>query len=380
MGVCMMHLNRNIDVKERKYSMKKIIDEYPKEMRALVLHDVADLRLENVPVPRLTDGSVLLKIQACGICSSDRERVFVTGTYHFPTIPGHEFAGKIVAVADDVDETLLGRRACVFPMLPCRECDACKIEEYAQCSNYNYFGSRCDGGFAEYLVVPVWNLVPFDDSVPYSTAALCEPSAVSLHAVNIGKIKKGDKVAIVGTGTIGFLVAAFAKNLTDQVVICGRSENKLVYARELGFETINLTSDNYREVMKSLVGEGGFDVVFEAVGSNATIESAVDLAGNFGRIVLLGNPKDDLKMDKNVYWSILRKQKQLMGSWNSNYNSRMNDWAVVMEWMKNSSFDFGQLITHRFCMDDYEKAFQLIRKEKGKEFLLKAMIEIGDEN
>lgn len=360
--------------------MKKIIDEYPKEMRALVLHDVADLRLEHVPVPELTEGSVLLKIQACGICSSDRERIFVTGTYHFPTIPGHEFAGKIVAAADDVDETLLGRRACVFPMLPCRECDACKIEEYAQCSNYNYFGSRCDGGFAEYLVVPVWNLVLFDDSVPYATAALCEPSAVSLHAVNIAKIKNGEKVAIVGTGTIGFLVAAFAKNLTDRVVICGRSENKLVYARKLGFETINLTSENYREVMKSLVGEEGFDVVFEAVGSNATIESAVDLAGNFGRVIMLGNPKKDLKMDKNVYWSILRKQKQIMGSWNSNYNSRVNDWAVVMEWMKNSSFDFGELITHRFSMDDYEKAFQLIRKEKDKEFLLKAMIEIGDEN
>ena len=134
--------------------MKKIIDEYPKQMRALVLHAVADLRLETVPVPELTAGCVLLQVQACGICSSDRERVFVTGTYHFPTIPGHEFAGRIVAVADDVDEALLGRRASVFPMLPCRTCDACKAKQYAQCSNYNYFGSRCDGGFCLYLVVP----------------------------------------------------------------------------------------------------------------------------------------------------------------------------------------------------------------------------------
>ncbi|MCI7130042.1 MAG: galactitol-1-phosphate 5-dehydrogenase [Lachnospiraceae bacterium] len=359
--------------------MKKIIDEYPKEMRALVLHDVADLRLETVPVPELAAGSVLLKIQACGICSSDKERVFVTGTYHFPTIPGHEFAGKIVAAADDVDEALLGRRASVFPMLPCKECDACKIEQYAQCSNYNYFGSRCDGGFAEYLVVPVWNLVLYDDSVPYAMAALSEPSAVSMHAVNIGNIKKGEKVAVVGTGTIGFLVAAFAKDLTDQVVICGRSENKLAYARKLGFETINLTSDSYKNVMKSLVGEGGFDVVFEAVGSNTTIEQSVDLAGNFGRIVLLGNPKKDLKMEKNVYWSILRKQKQIMGSWNSSYGSEVNDWAVVADWMKKGSFDFGQLITHRFTMDEYEKAFDLIRKEKEKEFMLKVMIMIGDE-
>ena len=280
--------------------MKKIIDEYPKEMRALVLHGVADLRLETVPVPELTSGCVLLQIQACGICSSDNARIFETGTYHFPTIPGHEFSGKIVAAADDVEDTLLGRRASVFPMLPCKECDACQMEQYAQCSNYNYFGSRCDGGFAEYLVVPVWNLVLYDDSVPYALAALSEPAAVSLHAVGIGDIKKDDKVAIVGTGTIGFLVAAFAKNLTDHVVVCGRSENKLDYAKKIGFETLNLTSERLEDEMRSKVGEGGFDVVIEAVGSNTTIAQSVDLAGNFGRIVLLGNPKGDLQGRANV--------------------------------------------------------------------------------
>jgi L-iditol 2-dehydrogenase len=359
--------------------MKKIIEEYPKEMRALVLHGVGDLRLDTVPVPQLTAGSVLLAVKACGICSSDRERVFVTGTYHFPTIPGHEFAGQIVAAADDVDEALLGRRASVFPMLPCKTCEACKQEEYAQCSNYNYFGSRCDGGFAEYLVVPVWNLVLYDDSVPYALAALSEPAAVSMHAVGLAKLTKQDKVAVVGTGTIGYLLAAFAKNLAERVVICGRSQNKLDYARELGFEAIDLSAEDFREQAKKLA-ENGFDVVFEAVGSNVTIEHAVELAGNFGRVILLGNPKGDLSMEKNVYWSVLRKQKQLIGSWNSSYSSRTNDWAAVADWMKNGSFDFGQLITHRFSMDDYEQAFALIRGEGQKEFLLKVMIMIGDEN
>ncbi|MDD6037336.1 MAG: galactitol-1-phosphate 5-dehydrogenase [bacterium] len=358
--------------------MKKIIEQYPDTMKALVLHGVGDLRMDEVPVPELKDGCVLLQIRACGICSSDKERVFVTGTYHFPTIPGHEFAGQIVAIADDVEENLLGRRASVFPMLPCKECDACQQEEYAQCRNYNYFGSRCDGGFAEYLVVPVWNLVLFDETIPYAMAALCEPSAVSVHAVKIADIKKGDKVAIVGTGTIGFLVGAFAKGLTDTVVICGRSENKLEYARALGFETVNLTSEGYMDEVDA-IAPGGFDVVFEAVGSNPTITCAVDLAGNFGRIVLLGNPKGDLAMEKNVYWSILRKQKKLLGSWNSSYNDRCNDWAVVTEWMKSSSFDFNRLITHRFSMEQYHDAFDLLRQEKNKEFMLKIMIEIGQD-
>ena len=77
-----------------------------------------------------------------------------------------------------------------------------QMEEYAQCSGYSYFGSRQDGAWAEYLVVPVWNLVPFDDTLDYKTAALCEPAAVSMHAVNIGDIKEGQNVVIIGTGTI----------------------------------------------------------------------------------------------------------------------------------------------------------------------------------
>lgn len=111
--------------------MKSLIN-IPEKMKALVLYGVGDLRVTEVDVPKLEKGTVLLKIKACGICSSDMPRCFVTGTYHFPTIPGHEFSGQIVAVGDDVDESLLGKRSCVFPMLPCKHCKACKMEEYAQ--------------------------------------------------------------------------------------------------------------------------------------------------------------------------------------------------------------------------------------------------------
>ena len=94
--------------------MKSLID-IPEKMKALVLHGVGDLRYEEIDVPELKEGTVLLKIKACGICSSDIPRIFVNGTYHFPTVPGHEFSGQIVAVGDGADEALLGRRSCVFP-------------------------------------------------------------------------------------------------------------------------------------------------------------------------------------------------------------------------------------------------------------------------
>lgn len=348
----------------------------PEKMKALVLHDIAKLSLDVVDVPQLKEGTVLVKIKACGICSSDTDRVFVNGTYHFPTIPGHEFSGQIVALGEGVDRELLGRKTSVFPMLPCKECKACKLEEYAQCSNYNYFGSRCDGGFAEYLVVPVWNLVLFDDSISYQKAALCEPSAVSLHAVNIAKITKEDTVAVIGTGTIGFLIGLFAKRLAKKVIICGRSEEKLDFAKSLGLEGVNLRKDDIEEKMNKLTGGEGADVIFEAVGSNAAINDAIRFAGSFGRVVLVGNPKADLSMDKNLYWSILRKQIAVLGSWNSSYNSRVNDWKTALELFEDESIPFEQLITHKFNIKNYKEAFDVLLD--NDEFTLKVMFSIED--
>ncbi|MCR2033210.1 galactitol-1-phosphate 5-dehydrogenase [Anaerofustis stercorihominis] len=348
----------------------------PEKMKALVLHDVGKLSLDEVKVPKLKKGTVLVKIKASGICSSDTERVFVNGTYHFPTIPGHEFSGQIVALGEGVDEELLGRRTCVFPMLPCKTCKACKLEEYAQCSNYNYFGSRCDGGFAEYLVVPVWNLVPFDDSVPYEKAALCEPSAVSLHAINIANIQEGQTVGVIGTGTIGFMIGLFAKRLTSKVVICGRNEEKLDFARKLGFEAINLRKSDLKEKMDEITEGEGADVMFEAVGTNAAINDAVRVTGAFGKVVLVGNPKADLSMDRNIYWSILRKQIAVLGSWNSSYNSKINDWKTALELFEDKNLPFEELITHKFKLKDYKEAFDVLID--SDEFSLKVMFTLED--
>lgn len=352
--------------------MKSLID-IPEKMKALVLHGVGDLRYEEIDVPELKEGTVLLKIKACGICSSDIPRIFVNGTYHFPTVPGHEFSGQIVAVGDGADEALLGRRSCVFPMLPCRTCKACGMEEWAQCSGYSYFGSRQDGAFAEYLVVPTWNLVPFADTLSYEEAALCEPAAVSLHAVNISQAAEGMNALVVGTGTIAFLIGSFVKAKVGEgkVIICGRSQNKLDYARDLGFETINTSEEAIAEGVKRITGSEGADVVFEAVGSNAAIENAIKAAGALSRVVLIGNPTEDLHIEKNAYWSILRKQLTVCGSWNSNYNSRVNDWAQALEIFESGKLNLKGLITHTFDMADKDKAFDTVRDPK--QFTLKVM-------
>ena len=294
----------------------------PNKMKALVLNDISDLRFEEVKVPQIKKECVLLHVKCCGICSSDIDRIFKNGTYHFPTIPGHEFSGEIVGVYDKNDKHLLGKKASVFPLLPCNNCDACRIGEYAQCSHYNYFGSRCDGAFSEYLVVPKWNLVLFD-TMDYDVAALCEPAAVALHATRRVKLAENKKVFVMGSGTIGLLIAMFARVQGSKVYIGARKKEAINYIKSLDFDYID--TNNFEEELKRKTNNQGFDYVFEAVGSNEAISNSILACNNFATVVLVGNPHENLQLEKNVYWKILRKQLTITGTWNSNYNNFIND-------------------------------------------------------
>ena len=333
----------------------KTIEKIPKTMDVLNLHGIGDLRFEKKETYQLEKDNVLVKIKYCGICSSDIERVFVNGTYHFPTIPGHEMSGQIVAVNDE-DEELLGKKAAIFPLMPCFECDACESEEYAQCSNYNYFGSRCDGGYSEYLLVPKWNLVLFDDSLDYKIAALCEPGAVAIHSTNIGEICEKDNVAISGTGTIGMMIALIAQRKGADVTIIGRSAESLKFSKNLGLNTL-LTG--------KLEGKE-FNKVFEVVGNNASINQSIGLCENFGTVILVGNPKDDVYLDKQVYWKVLRKQLILKGIWNSSYSQKVNDWKEILELMADGNIPFESLISKEYSMKKFEEAFDYLKDSSEK--------------
>lgn len=333
----------------------KSIEEIPNEMNVLNLHGIGDLRFEKKETYKLIKNHVLVKIKYCGICSSDIERVFINGTYHFPTIPGHEMSGQIVAVNDE-DEELLGRKTAIFPLMPCFKCDACEKEEYAQCSDYNYFGSRCDGGYSEYLLVPKWNLVLFNDKLDYKIAALCEPGAVAIHSVNIGDINENDNVAISGTGTIGMMIALVAQGKGANVTVIGRSNNSLKFSKNLGLNTL-LTNE-----LEDVV----FDKVFEVVGNNKSINQSIGICDNFGTVILVGNPKEDVELDKQIYWKILRKQLVLKGIWNSSYNTEVNDWKEILNLMGDGKIPFESLISKEYPMNEYNEAFDYLRDSKEK--------------
>lgn len=322
------------------------------EMMACVLHAIGDLRYEAVEKPIRKKGELLVEIKASGICGSDLPRVFTKGTYHFPTIPGHEFSGQIVE-ADDAK--LIGKKCTVFPLLPCRKCVSCESGNYAQCENYNYFGSRCDGGFAEYISVPEWNVLIAPEELSYEEIAMCEPLAVALHSLERANLEAGNSIAVFGAGPIGVMIGKWAKlKGANKVYLIDIDPNKIAFAKELGFETKL---------------DGHVDVCIEGAGVSQTLEQAMFAAKPFGTVVLMGNPARDMTLTQKGYWEILRKELHINGTWNSSYNKARNDWNTALQCMKK--LDISCLVSHKFPLDKHAEALNLMNDRK--EYFSKVM-------
>lgn len=346
-------------------------------MKACVLHGIGDLRVEYIQEPSPKQGEVLVKIKASGVCGSDLPRVFTKGTYHFPTIPGHEFSGQIVGLGSDVDISLLGKKVAVFPLIPCMKCEVCRIGEYGQCADYNYFGSRCDGGFAEYICVPLWNLVIVPESVSYEEAAMAEPAAVAVHALRQAGIEVGDNIAIFGAGPIGLMLGQWAQAWgVDKVILMDIDENKVSFAKEQGFEYVcNSMKQDPVEWIKEVTGGRGVDLAVEGAGISITLEQCLFGVRPFGKVVAMGNPMGDMKLSQKGYWELLRKQLKIVGTWNSSFVSiPKNDWKLSLRAIETGKINVKPFITHRFPLDKGVEALEMMRDKK--EFYHKVMFVI----
>jgi len=301
-------------------------------------------------MPELQPGWALVKVLATGICSSDIPRIFTKGTYHFPTIPGHEFCGRVEAVRDETDSGSVGKRVGVFPLIPCKKCASCQKGQYETCENYDYLGSRRDGGFAEYASVPVWNLIELPDTISDIQGALLEPAAVALHAVKRAGISPNDSVCIVGSGAIGFLAGQWAKIYgAGRVAVKGRNEAKRQLAEACGLEYL------------TNIGTEQFGRVIEAVGSEKALAEGILLTAPGGRIVLMGNPDGPRTLSQDEYWRILRKQLTLIGTWNSSYGGLESDWVRSVDAMQNMELQTEPIISNVIALSDLFQGLAVMR-------------------
>jgi len=345
-------------------------------MKVLNLRAAGELVLEEQPAPKAKKEEVLVKIKASGICGSDIPRVMTKGTYHFPTIVGHEFAGQIVAVGSNIHTKYLFKRATVFPLLPDFTCDMCEIEQYASCYNYNYFGSRCDGGFAEYIAVPFWNVVFADDNADYEELALAEPCAVGLHALRQSASKKGETVAIFGAGPIGLMIAQWVDIYGGYPILIDIDQRKADFAVRFGFTDV-FAGNSYDVIqfIKEKTNGTGADICIEGTGFAGALESCLYAVKHAGRVVALGNPADDMHLSHKTYWEILRKQITLLGAWNSGYEQRRkdNDWRMVIDCINKGKINLKGLITHRYKLDDGILPFKMMTDKINNPFYVKVI-------
>lgn len=331
-------------------------------MKACVLHGIGDIRCEERPTPTPGEGEVLVRVRACGVCGSDIPRVFVKGTYRFPTIPGHEFAGTVEAVGFGTDPSWVNRRVAVFPLIPCMQCDACRAQRYAQCADYGYLGSRSDGAFAEYVCAPAWNLLPLPDNVSHEEGALAEPAAVARHAARLGNIQPNDTVLIFGAGPIGLLVAQWvADSGARNVLLVDIDDARLEFARGLGFNTFNSQLGDVSDWVKGFAANGA-DVVIEATGVSPVFEQVMAEARPFGTVVLLGNPSGPMQLTQAGYWHILRKELTVKGSWNSIYKGASDDdWVAALDAIASRHLNARALISHKVALDQLPATLDALR-------------------
>lgn len=347
--------------------MKTYFD-LPETNKAVRLDAIGDFKIVEMPIPKLKDDEILVRVAACGICGSDIPRIYELGTRVYPVVLGHEFSGEVVAVSNESDEDLLGRKAAVFPLIPCRVCPMCKTGNYAQCNNYNYLGSRSDGGFAEYCIIPSrWHLVlTKGDDVSMEDLCLVEPATVGQHALRKAGLRNGDKVLIVGAGPIGILTARWASLFgASRVVLFDVLDEKIKFAYDRGFEIYNsIDLDLDKFVLEQTNGQG-FDVVIEGTGTSGGLMSAINCVRTFGSIGLLGNPHKDTVIALGDHSNILRKEIRLTGMWNSVYDTfPFNEWHHTVDMIENGKLKVDDLITHRAGLDDLEELTNKIWKNK----------------
>ncbi|MCE2402316.1 galactitol-1-phosphate 5-dehydrogenase [Candidatus Poribacteria bacterium] len=346
-------------------------------MEALVLHGVGDLRLSQMPIPNVSEGQVRVRIGFCGVCGSDIPRIFSKGTYSFPTVCGHEFAGTIDLCGPDVDGFEQGDSVVVFPLIWCGKCDACENGKYVQCSAYDYLGSRSDGAFAEYVVAPKENLIRVPNGVTLQEAALTEPAAVALHALRrVQDSLVGKTVAIFGAGPIGLIVAQWARIIgAMQVLLFDIFTEKLKLAQRLGFESVfNSTIEDPIDVVNAQTKAKGAHVCIEAAGVPQTYLYAFGSVQRGGSVVLLGNPVADVTLPASLISQLMRREVSLLGTWNSDYSVSGNDddWRTVLQAIASGKLDLSPLITHKVPLTDSTKTLHMM-KDKS-EFYAKVLI------
>lgn len=329
-------------------------------MRAAVLEAAHRLVIRNdVPEPSIGPKDVLVRARACGICGTDVH--IIEGDFFptYPLVPGHELAGEVVRVGDEVQGLRPGDRVMVDPTVTCEECHFCMINRQNHCLAWNAVGVTRDGGFAELVRVPAKNCYRFEN-VSFSEAAFCEPLACVVFGQDRARIELGSEVLILGAGPIGQLhLQASRANGAASITVVDTVESKLALALTCGANHA-VMADNAHEDKLRTIARYGFDVVIDATGVAKAMQTSLKFVKSGGKYLVFGvcGPSDTIALSP---FEVYRRDLEIIGSFAIR---RTYDRAFKL--MESGVVDVKPLLHEAMPLDDLPRGLDLMKRGAAK--------------
>lgn len=336
--------------------------EIPSTMRAAVYRGVNDVRMEEVPVPEVGPGEILVRVHTCGICGTDLKKI-ATGSHSAPRIFGHETSGVVAKVGQGVRQFGVGECVVVFHHIPCGNCFYCRNKTFAQCATYKKVGCTAGfepsgGGFAEYVRVMDWivekGTVRIPDGISFEQACFVEPVNTCIKGIETLRLEAGETVLVIGQGPIGLILANLAKRAGTRVITSDLYAARLTMAKGFGLNlTIDASKADAGQTVRGMTEGRGADAVILAVGGSGLIRPAMDATRPGGRVLLFAQTvRGEATIDPGA---VCVDEKALLGSYSASFELQEESVRFVM----NREMDLERLISHRFPLQSGVEALNL---------------------
>jgi 2-desacetyl-2-hydroxyethyl bacteriochlorophyllide A dehydrogenase len=333
-----------------------------KKMKAAIYRGERSIGLEEVDVPSPEPGYVLLEMRNCGICGSDLHS-YLGHWGQSSNASGHEVSGVVAECGGGVTNVHVGDRVCVECFSHCGECRFCKVGDYNLCENLRGASGGGHSGFAEYVIAHSSSLFHFPEDLSFEDGAMIEPLAVSYRAFRRTEADYQDAVLVIGSGTIGLLAVAAAKvSGVRRAMACARYDHQADMAKELGaHNVIRVRDQNVKEEVLKVTDGLGADAVIETTASAGGFSDALSAVRKRGSIVLVGGYHKPLEVHLS---RIVGSEIRVTGSSCYGYSGMRKDFEWSMDLISSGKIPVSKLITHRFPLDDVQRAFETAADKK----------------
>lgn len=349
----------------------------PSTMRAAVYTGHGRLEVQNIPVPEIGPGEMLVRVHACGICHTDLKKV-EHDLLPPPRIYGHETAGVVAKVGDGVEKYKVGDRVVAFHHIPCRNCFYCDRKLYAQCAGYKKVGitagfAPAGGGFSQYIRIMDWivrdGVERIPDGVPFEVASLVEPVNTCHKAVVEMNPQPGDTVLIQGQGPIGLIFTMLVKRTGARIVATDTMPERLALARKFGAtEAVDPRATDVAAVLKPLSGGRGADQVFVAASAQGIVDEAIRASRPGARILLFAQTSDTERIELSGA-GICKDERSLIGVYSASVDLQAESARLVL----SGELPVADLISHSIGLDRINEGIQMALHPNGKS--LKIMVQ-----